>query len=107
MYREIFGYIKRGGKVDEAMLKALYALMEPTLKSLRMKRVPASDIDDRLVEAFPAFYEYYALWSSSPPHFWEAPAGGLPEFKALREMKKNLRAVWKELYPPKPRKKKK
>ena len=53
MYRTVFGWIKKGGKPDEAGLKALYALMEPTLRTLKMKRLTTKNLDDRLVSAFP------------------------------------------------------
>jgi len=106
MYRTVFGWIKKGGKPDEAGLKALYALMEPTLRTLKMKRLTTKNLDDRLVSAFPVFYEYFALVSSQPAQYWQRLDNSFPEKKAERDMRKSFRALWKELYPPAPKKEK-
>ncbi len=101
MYRAVFGWIKKGNIPTEPELKALYALMEPTIKALKMKRVPPKDLDMRLVEAFPAFYEYFAIRSQKPDSYWENLNGSFPEKKAEKSLRKAFRETWKALYPPK------
>lgn len=99
MYRAIFGIVKKGKRLDVAELKALYALIEPTLLKLKMKRLKAKDLDERLIEAFPFFYEYFALHSEKPDSYWENLNGSFPEKKADREYRKAFRETWKALYP--------
>lgn len=103
MYKTVFGWIKKGGKPDEAGLRALYALMEPTLRSLKMKRLSPKGLDDRLCAAFPLFYEYFALVSAQPASYWQNLDGSFPEKKAERDLRREFKALWKELYPPKPK----
>lgn len=100
MEKAVFGWILAGGKLDQAGREALYALMKPTITRLKFKRLAPKHIDQRLDKAFPAFYEYYSLYTSKKPSFWTGAPGGLPEFKALRDLKADFRKIWKDLYPP-------
>jgi len=103
MYRAVFGILKKGKELDAAELKALYALMEPTLKKLKMKRISPKELDKRLIEAFPLFYEFFAIHSEKPDSYWESIDGSFPEKKAEKALRKAFRETWKKLYPPKPK----
>lgn len=101
MQRAVFGLLKKGYKPNAVELEALYVLLTPIRKALKLKNISKADIDERLLQAFDALYNFHMLFSSRPEHFWAGSPAGLPEFKKLRDLKAEARRVWKELYPAK------
>jgi hypothetical protein len=107
MYKVVFGWLKKGGIPTGAELKALYALMEPILKQMKIKRPPISELDDRLIQLFNPVYEYHALYSTKSEEYWKGLDRGFTEVKALRQYRQEAVALRKSLYPPKPKGEKK
>jgi len=107
MYKVVFGWLKRGGVPTGAELLALYQLMIPVFKMMKVRRPPVSDVDDRLLKIYAPLYEYWALRTSRPDDYWKGLGQSFTEVKALRTLREEVKRLVAELYPPKPRKKEK
>jgi len=104
MYKVVFGWLKKGGVPTGAELLALYQLMLPIFKEMHVRRPPVKEVDDRLVQVYPAVYEWWALYSSRPAGYWQGLSRAFPEAKALRDLRNDVKMIVAKLYPPAPKK---